>query len=114
VCVGPDGTEKQATCQFTCGSSTIPFHRGDADANGNYNITDPVRTLNYLFLGADAPPCLDAADTDDNGDLNITDPVRSLNYLFLGGPPPAPPGPIPEPCGPDAGAELGCVEYSGC
>jgi hypothetical protein len=90
------------------------FHRGDADGNGKLEITDAVRTLGYLYLGQEAPPCLDAADAHDNGSLEITDAVRVLGFLYLGQAPPDAPGPPPEPCGPDAGGELGCESYSGC
>jgi len=70
-----------------------PFHRGDGDNNGKLELTDAVKVLGYLFLGASAPDCFDAADSDDNGRLELTDAVRILGYLFLGAPPPAPPGP---------------------
>jgi hypothetical protein len=56
-------------------------------------ITDAIRTLEYLFLGGQTPNCLDAADADDSGQIDITDAVYSLSYQFLGGEPPPPPGP---------------------
>ncbi|MBI4603751.1 MAG: hypothetical protein HY721_17490 [Planctomycetes bacterium] len=92
------------------------FHRGDADQNGQLQLTDAIRILGFLFLGGPAPDCLDAADADDNGQLQLTDAIRILGFLFLGGVPPATPGPPPDPCGPDtAGAdELGCTAYVGC
>src|SRR5688572_786383 len=37
------------------------FIRGDADGSGELTIVDPIRTLTYLFVGAAALPCLDAA-----------------------------------------------------
>jgi hypothetical protein len=67
------------------------FLRGDANSDLAINVSDPVSTLNYLFLGASAPLCLDAADANDDGEVNITDPVVTLQALFLGGaslPPP--------------------------
>ena len=92
-----------------------PFHRGDADDNGQMQLTDAVRILSFLFLGGDAPTCLDAADTDDNAQIQLTDAVRVLGFLFLGQAPPAPPGPPPTPCGLDAGAEhLGCASFLSC
>ena len=82
------------------------FVRGDADASGEVNLSDPVSTLNYLFLGSDAPPCLKAADADDEGTINVTDPVHTLHFLFRGGAPP--PSPYPD-CGEDPTAdELDC------
>jgi hypothetical protein len=69
------------------------FLRGDADLNGTLQITDPIRTLSYLFLGGVAPACEDAADSDDSGGINISDATVVLNYLFLGG------GALPAPSG---------------
>ncbi len=93
------------------------FHRGDADDNGQLQLTDAVRILGFLFLGQAPPTCLDAADADDNGVLQLTDAVRILGFLFLGQAPPAPPGPPDQPCGTDVGAEdpdLGCASYTKC
>ena len=69
------------------------FTRGDANFDGRIELTDAVFTLCYLFLGAPAPACLDAADGDDSGAIVITDAVRILGYLFLGDDPPPPPFP---------------------
>ena len=89
------------------------FRRGDADANGSLELTDAVNLLNYLFLGAANPACIDAADFDDNGEADISDAIASLNYQFLGGAPPAAPG-VNE-CGrdveeetPDLGCDVSC------
>src|SRR5690606_18314109 len=88
------------------------FVRGDADAGGDLNISDPVLVLNYLFRGGVVLACLDAADTTDDGSLNLTDPIASLQYLFVGGMPPA--SPYPD-CGADPTAdELGCESFPSC
>ncbi|MBI4600486.1 MAG: NPCBM/NEW2 domain-containing protein [Planctomycetes bacterium] len=92
------------------------FHRGDADDNGELQLTDAIRILGFLFLGLAAPPCQEAADADNNGLLQLTDAIRVLGYLFLGAAPPAPPGPPPSDCGtdpPDTG-DLGCEAYTHC
>ncbi len=91
------------------------FHRGDADANRQLQLTDAVRILNVLFLGTGAIPCDDAADADDNGQLQLTDAVRILNVLFLGTGAIPPPGPTDQPCGADPTEDLlGCEEYPSC
>jgi hypothetical protein len=91
------------------------FHRGDSDNNGQLQLTDAVRILGFLFLGAVAPTCLDAADADGNNDLQLTDAVRILGFLFLGGAAPATPGPPPAACGPDNDEKsLGCAVYDKC
>lgn len=90
----------------------IRFRRADANADGLFDITDPVFTLGYLFTGGDTPACLESADSDDSGGLEITDPVHSLNFLFLGGT--APPAPFPN-CGDDETPDdLGCDDNGSC
>jgi hypothetical protein len=83
------------------------FTRGEANADGVLDISDPVAVLGFLFLGTDTPPCIDAADANDDGELDISDPVHGLSFLFLGGP--APPAPFPD-CGADPTDDaLGCA-----
>ncbi len=62
--------------------------RGDADGNGDRQITDAILVLNYLFTGGRAPVCSPLADTNADGDVNISDPVTLLGHLFLGNPTP--------------------------
>ncbi|MCZ6794156.1 MAG: thrombospondin type 3 repeat-containing protein [Planctomycetota bacterium] len=95
--------------------------RGDADANGTINLTDGIVILNFLFLGAVAPNCLDAADTDDDGGErpSLTDAVIVFSWLFSGGdaprdPTPSAPGYAVEDCGPDATEDrMDCAMTSG-
>lgn len=108
ACAAPEG-----------GGGGPRFHRGDADNNGQLQLTDAVRILGFLFLGQAAPTCIDAADADDNGQLQLTDAVRVLGYLFLGQAPPSPPGPPGDnACGEDPTADgaldLGCETYTNC
>lgn len=83
------------------------FVRGDADLNGEVDITDPIITLAALFLSGSVLPCLDAADSNDVGPVDISDPIFTLRFLFLGGEPP--PAPFPKP-----GEELHPVTALGC
>ena len=88
------------------------FRRGDANADGRYDLSDPVSGLIYLFLGGTRPSCLDAADANDDGGLNLSDALYSLNYLFLGGREPPPPGLA---CGDDGTEDtLDCAAFEPC
>lgn len=88
------------------------FRRGDANGDGNTDISDGVTILGYLFLGTTAPSCVKSADTDDGGSVEITDAVYLLNHLFLGGA--APPAPFPE-CGTDPTPDdLSCGASASC
>jgi len=73
------------------------FLRGDSNASLAVDISDATFTLNYLFLGKEAPKCLDLADANDDGDVDLSDATFTLGYLFLGTV--APPEPGPRSCG---------------
>ena len=73
------------------------FIRGNSNGDLVVDISDPVHSLSYLFLGYEAPPCLDAADSNDDGLVNISDAVYTLSFLFQGGPEPLAPGPFGPP-----------------
>jgi uncharacterized repeat protein (TIGR01451 family) len=89
------------------------FRRGDATDDGKIDLSDPIRILGFLYLGAAAPSCLDAADVDDTGRIDLTDAINLLSFLYLGGEPSASPG--PKVCGPDPKPDtLGCAAYASC
>jgi CD109 antigen len=71
----------------------VVFLRGDANSDGQVDLADAVRILEYLFLEYEIDSCLDRLDADDTGTLDISDPISLLCYLFLGGKPPALPYP---------------------
>ena len=74
------------------GDRCATFERGDANVDGEVDLSDGIVIVNHLFLGASAE-CRDALDADDDGILNITDAIFLLNSLFLGG------TPLPQPSG---------------
>lgn len=55
---------------------------GDANGDGNINISDPVFSLAYLERNGPEPPCPDQADLDSSGGLGREDALRSLCLLF--------------------------------
>lgn len=76
------------------------FVRGDANLDGQIDISDSVFVLAGLFIpGAPAPACLDAADANDDGGFDVSDAVFGLASLFIPGSPPVP-APHPD-CGAD-------------
>ena len=88
------------------------FLRGDANADGERDISDAVFLLLYLFDSGTVPPCEQSGDSDDNGQLDITDAVYLLGFLFQGGPPP--PAPHVE-CDWDTTADaLSCDAFPPC
>ena len=103
---------------FESQASDGAFLRGDTDTDGVVQLDDAVSALNFLFLGAAEPSCLDAVDADDNGLVELADAVRILGFLFLGSPPPPAPGAFV--CGADPtadvtpGGDLGCKSFAAC
>ena len=91
----------------------IEFLRGDANADGQVDISDAVRTLMALFVEPLALPCRDAADTDDNGRLELTDAIALLDAIFRGQAPLPPPA---DRCGvdPTDDDQLPCAMYDAC
>ncbi len=68
--------------------SSLETIGGDANFDGEFNISDPISVLGYLFLGRSVPLCPPAADYDHDGRLDISDPVRMLSVMFSGQTPP--------------------------
>ena len=97
-----------------CGSlcNAALFVRGDVNASGEIDITDPICVLNNLFLGSCEFSCLDSADVDDDGSVNLTDAIFLLGFLFNGSG--QPPPPFPE-CGNDlVEDQLRCEAFISC
>lgn len=88
------------------GISGKKFLRGDANADGSMNISDPSFILQHLFRGGRAPDCMDAADTNDDEIVDVSDAIYIFAYMFLGQA--APPEPFQE-CGFDLEPELPCA-----
>ena len=90
----------------------VSFRRGDANADGKRDISDPVHTLQFLFSGGAEPACWKASDSNDDGALDLSDAVHTLGFLFLGSASPPPPFPG---CGTDPTTDdLGCAAYAPC
>jgi len=56
---------------------------GDVNLDHRFDISDPVCTLGYLFLGK-AAACQGAIDVNGDGQADLSDAVSMLGYLFLG------------------------------
>ncbi len=102
-----------AACRSVHIRPTARFRRGAVDPrNPAVTIATAVYLLQYIFLGLEAPSCLDAADINDSGTIDIADPISLLTYLFAGAP--APPVPFTA-CGPDPTPDsLTCESPVGC
>jgi hypothetical protein len=62
---------------------------GDINLDGNVNVTDVVRLIQYLFKGGPSPNPIEVADVNLDGRISITDVIVLVNYLFKGGPKPS-------------------------
>jgi len=90
---------------------SLPFRRGDCDADGDRTLTDAVFLLGALFLAPKVLPCDDSCDANDDGTLGLTDAVGMLTTLFTD------PGPLPPPteCAVDPTEDsVGCLAFPAC
>jgi hypothetical protein len=75
-----DGDSVGDLCDFVC---------GDADANGNVNVSDIVYLIDYVFADGPEPiPHMLAGDVDCNETVNVSDVVYLIAFVFGDGPPP--------------------------
>jgi hypothetical protein len=89
-----------------------PFRRGDANGDGEIDISDALAILFHLFLANPPLACMDAADANDSGTLDISDAVFLLSCLFLGDT--APNEPIGSCGGDPTPDELTCASFEAC
>jgi hypothetical protein len=61
---------------------------GDCNVDSRLDISDTAFTLNYLFIGGEAPGCGEACETNGDARVDVSDAVFTLRFLFQGGPAP--------------------------
>jgi hypothetical protein len=89
---GKDGTDMGAFPYEPTGEAS-PFLRCDANADGENDLADAIKTLLALFAGGSPAACAPASDCDGSGVLNVSDVIFDLEFLFTGAQPP--PSPYP-------------------
>ncbi len=92
---------------------SVPFIRGDANADKQIDISDAISILEWLFLGGKKPECGETADTNDDDRVDLTDAVNILYALFLGTGTIAPPNACGE-SGLLANEDTDCPSFAGC
>ncbi|MBD3216987.1 MAG: hypothetical protein GF310_01835 [candidate division Zixibacteria bacterium] len=58
---------------------------GDANCDGDVNVSDAVNIINYVFIGGDPPAPEKAGDCNCDSTCNVSDAVWIINYVFIGG-----------------------------
>ena len=103
----------EVSCSAGCHIDFAPFQRGDANRDGNLDISDPLTLLQHLFVTGPLG-CQDAADANDDGALDISDAIGMIDAIF--GAAPLPGSPTLGACGidPTFGDTLTCVAYPSC
>ena len=62
--------------------SEAPFLRGDVNADGKVDISDPIATGDWIFRGSRQVICQKRGDSNDDGKVTLEDMVFTLLYLF--------------------------------
>jgi len=112
----PDGVDTDnnqedfsETSILTPGIPNGPFYiRGDANVDGNVNVSDAVFMLDNLFP-LPSFPCRRAVDTNLDSTLNTADVIYFLDNLF-----PFPSLPPPDSCGINPADILPCDSFPPC
>ncbi len=87
------------------------FIRGDANADGLFDIADTITTLDWLFAAGSAQ-CVLAMDSNDDDVVDIGDVITSLDAIFSAAGPLVAPHPA---CGVDpTPGTLSCATFAGC
>ncbi|MCK4385117.1 MAG: dockerin type I repeat-containing protein [candidate division Zixibacteria bacterium] len=76
------------TSPATAVTTVCIWQRGDANGDGDINVTDIVYLINYLFNETSPPDPLWLGDANCDGKVDVVDIVYLINYLFGEGPPP--------------------------
>jgi hypothetical protein len=63
---------------------------GDANGDGQVDISDVILLINYLFIGGSPPEPLSSGDANGDCVVDVADVVYLTNYLFTGGSIPRP------------------------
>jgi uncharacterized protein (TIGR02145 family) len=83
--------------------SLIDYVCGDANCDGQANVGDAVRLINFVFKGGPAPVPLEAGDANCDAMVNVADAVYLINFVFKGGPAPKCPTSAPNVTTADVG-----------
>jgi len=115
VADGGCADDASASLEITCSGSAGGAQRpGDANGDGNLDLSDPIALLQNLFVETRPLACGDdpnvggnliLLDWNDDGAVDISDPVATLSFLFSGG--------TPHHLD-DTGVGQGCVRIEGC
>lgn len=108
--IGESRSGRSISCRADVSLPPAPdrFLRADANGDLRIDISDPMFTLFYHFLGRRSPDCLAAADANGDGLIDISDAIFSLEYLYLRGPRPPAPFPSCGETGRESDERLGC------
>lgn len=89
----------------------VNFIRGDSNGDGQFDISDAISLLGYLFDGTEPLDCAASSDANSDEVIDIGDSIFTLSALFAGGPTPAAPFPN---CGHHHSQIVHCESYASC
>jgi len=72
-------------------SNIVRFLCGDVNGDGEVELGDVVKVINYLYRSGPPPEPIAAGDVTCDGVVELGDVVYLINYLYRSGPPPCSP-----------------------
>jgi hypothetical protein len=73
------------TATFSITVTDPVYTCGDANNDGDVNLSDAVTIINYVFIGGPPPEPFITGEVNCDGTVNVSDAVWILNYVFVGG-----------------------------
>jgi hypothetical protein len=87
------------TATFSITVTDPVYACGDANNDGDVNLSDAVTIVNFVFIGGPPPEPFLSGEVNCDSTVNVSDAVWILNYVFVGG---------SEPCDSDGDGNPDC------
>ncbi len=69
---------------FTNEAGDSSFLLGDVNDDGNVDIADVTKIIDYMLTNDASGFNLEAGDCDSNGNISISDVIKLIDYILLG------------------------------
>lgn len=64
---------------------TAPYLCGDANSDGEVNVSDAAYIISHVFVNGPAPDPYENGDANCDGDVNVSDAAFIISFIFANG-----------------------------